>query len=148
MPLVGHGFECRNGLGNYTAVLTFDMPVNGGTATVTAGTGTASSVTFSGNDMIVSLTGVTDVQVITLTVNNVTSTGGGTLTSASIDMGMIIGDTTGEGSVNSSDVSQTKARSGSTVDGTTFRSDVAVDGTINSSDVSTVKAKSGNAVPP
>jgi hypothetical protein len=81
-------------------------------------------------------------------VNNVTSTGGGTLSSASIDMGMLIGDTTADNNVNSGDVSQTKARSGGAVDGTTFRSDVTVDGNINSGDVSLVKSKSGNGLPP
>jgi hypothetical protein len=81
-------------------------------------------------------------------VNNVTSTGGGTLSSASIDMDMLIGDTTADNNVNSGDVSQTKARSGGAVDGTTFRSDVTVDGNINSGDVSLVKSKSGNGLPP
>jgi hypothetical protein len=148
MPLVGHGFEDRNGSGSYTAVLTFDMPVNGGTAAVTSGTGTASGVSFSGNDMIVSLTGVTDVQVITLTVSNVTSTSGGTLSSASIDMGMLIGDTTGDGSVNVADIGQTKSQSGNPVTGSNFREDVTVDDSIDIADIGLVKSKSGNGLPP
>jgi hypothetical protein len=63
-------------------------------------------------------------------------------------MDVRLGDTTGDGVVNSSDVSQTKSRSGQVVGSGNFRSDVTVDGTLNSSDVSQVKSKSGTALPP
>ena len=49
--------------------------------------------------------------------------------------------------VNATDVSQTKLKSGQAVDTSNFREDVTVNGTINSSDVSTVKLKSGTALP-
>ena len=62
-------------------------------------------------------------------------------------MGLLNGDTTGNGSVNASDVSQTKARSGQPVDATNFRNDVTVNGSINASDVSLVKTQSGTALP-
>ena len=62
-------------------------------------------------------------------------------------MGVLFGDTTGEGSVNSADISQTKSRSGQTVTSTNFRSDVTVDGSLNSVDISLVKSKSGTALP-
>jgi len=68
--------------------------------------------------------------------------------SASITAGILIGDTNGDGVVNSADVSQTKSRSGQPVDATNFRSDVNADGTINSADISLVKSKSGTALPP
>lgn len=147
MPLSGtRGVECRNGAGNYTAVLSFDGPVNGGSASVTSGAGTVGSVSFSGNDMIVSLSGVNDQQVITLTATDVTGTDGGTLSSASVDMGFLIGDTTGEGTVNSADIGQTKSQSGADVTVTNYREDVTADGTINSADISLVKSKSGNGL--
>ena len=63
-----------------------------------------------------------------------------------IPMSVLLGDTTGSGSVNSTDVSQTKAQSGSTASISNFRTDVTVNGSINSSDVSTVKSKSGTAL--
>jgi hypothetical protein len=62
-------------------------------------------------------------------------------------MGVLIGDTTGNGSVNASDVSQTKSKSGQTVGSFNFRTDVNVSNSINSSDVSLVKSKSGTALP-
>jgi hypothetical protein len=66
---------------------------------------------------------------------------------ASATMGVLVGDTTGNGSVNSSDISQTKAESGNAAMSGNFRTDVTVNGLINSSDISTVKSKSGTALP-
>jgi hypothetical protein len=62
-------------------------------------------------------------------------------------MGLLVGDTTASGVVNSSDVTQTKAQSGTAVSGTNFRQDVTANGSINSSDVTAVKAASGTALP-
>ena len=59
-------------------------------------------------------------------------------------MGILIGDTTGNLSVNASDVSQTKSRS-DRQSGSNFRSDVTANGSINASDVGAVKSKSGTA---
>ena len=62
-------------------------------------------------------------------------------------MGVLVGDTTGNGSVNASDVSQTKLKAGQTIDVTNFRNDVTVNGSINASDVSFVKARAGTSLP-
>jgi len=59
----------------------------------------------------------------------------------------LLGDTTGNGSVNASDISQTKARSGQALDFSNFRSDINLNGAINSSDITLVKSQSGNALP-
>ena len=64
-----------------------------------------------------------------------------------IPMGILIGDTSGNASVNASDVSQTKAQSGAAVTGSNFRTDVNANGSINASDVSAVKARSGTSLP-
>jgi hypothetical protein len=63
-------------------------------------------------------------------------------------MGVLLGDTTANGAVNSTDVSQTKGQSGIVVTISNFREDVTVNGSINSSDVSSVKLHSGTALPP
>ena len=65
-----------------------------------------------------------------------------------IPMGVLLGDTSGNGSVNASDVSLTKLKSGQPVDAANFREDVTANGSINASDVSSVKSKSGTALPP
>ena len=62
-------------------------------------------------------------------------------------MGVLLGDTNGNGTVNASDISQTKARTGQTVGVTNFRNDVTVNNSINASDVSLVKAHSGTSLP-
>jgi hypothetical protein len=64
-----------------------------------------------------------------------------------IPMGVLLGDTTGDGFVNSADISQAKSKSGQSVDGSSFREDVNVDGFLNSADISFVKSKSGTALP-
>jgi hypothetical protein len=61
--------------------------------------------------------------------------------------GVLLGDTTGDGVVNSADNSQTKSKSGQSVGASNFRNDVSVDGSLNSADISLVKSKSGTALP-
>ena len=95
--------------------------------------------------MTVPLTSVNNAQTIVVTLYGVSD--GVNTNNVSISLGILLGDTTGDKSVNSSDVSQTKSRSGQTISTTNFRSDVTVDGTLNSSDVSLVKSKSGTALP-
>jgi hypothetical protein len=62
-------------------------------------------------------------------------------------MGVLLGDTTGDGFVNSADISQTKSQSGQPVTSSNFREDVNADGFTNSADISLVKSKSGTALP-
>jgi hypothetical protein len=64
-----------------------------------------------------------------------------------VPIGFLIGDSTGDGSVNSADISQTKSKSGQAVGPSNFRNDVTVDGSLNSADISLVKSKSGTALP-
>ena len=97
--------------------------------------------------MTVSLTGVADVQMITLTLTNVTDSFGQILASAAINVNMLIGDTTGNKMVNSTDISQAKMQSGMPVSAANFRNDVVVTGSINGTDVSLVKSRSGFSVP-
>ena len=148
LPLTGEpGVECRTGASGHTLVFTFTRNVVSGSATVTSGTGTAGAASFSGNTMTVPLTGVTDQQKITVTLNGVTDVSSQVLPSTAVSMNVLLGDTTGNKSVNASDVSQTKARSGIAIDATNFRSDTNANGFINASDVTQVKSNSGHAVP-
>jgi hypothetical protein len=62
-------------------------------------------------------------------------------------MNVLSGDSTGNKSVNASDVSQIKAQSGAMVTGANFRTDINANGTINASDVSLAKSRSGTSVP-
>jgi hypothetical protein len=60
---------------------------------------------------------------------------------------VLLGDTNGDGFVNSADISQTKSQSGQPVGSSNFREDLNTDGFLNSADISLVKSKSGTALP-
>ncbi len=150
LPLVGApGVECRTGGtgGNHTIVFTFNNTVVSGSATVTTGTGTAGAATFSGNTMTVPLTGVADQQKITVTLNGVTDNSSRVLASTPVSMNVLLGDTNGNKTVNSTDISQTKVQSGVAVSAANFRNDTNVSGGINATDISQVKVNSGHGVP-
>jgi hypothetical protein len=149
LPLTGtRGVECRSssllGAGNYAVVFTF---VNNVTSCGTAGT-TGGSVSSgpNPNQCTENLTGVANQQYLTVTLNNVLDSQNNT-GNVSATMGVLLGDTTGDGFVNSADISQTKSQSGNGVTSANFREDVNTDGFINSADISLVKSKSGTAVP-
>src|SRR5207249_7427482 len=99
------------------------------------------------HEYIVNLTGVANAQRLTVTLANINDTAGNTTASLGATVGVLLGDTTADGSVNSADISQTKAQSGHLVTGSNFREDVTHDGSLNSADISLVKSKSGTALP-
>ena len=153
LPLSGAvGIECRRGGGTnadtHQVICNFPntVTVNGTpAASVTSGIGHVSSVVVNGSIVTVELDQVANAQEIVITLSSVSD--GTNSTNVNISMGLLNGDTTGNGSVNASDISQTKARSGQPVDATNFRNDVTVNGSINASDVSLVKTQSGTALP-
>ena len=63
-------------------------------------------------------------------------------------MSVLLGDTSGNGVVNASDVTKTKGQVGVPLSDHNFREDINASGSINASDVSLVKAQSGTALPP
>jgi hypothetical protein len=149
LPLTGDvGVECRSGgaTNDYQMIINFETTVTVESASVTSGTGSVSSFSVSGSQVTVNLTGVTNVQRITVTlhnVNNGTSTG-----DVPVSMGVLVGDVNGNAVVNASDVSLTKAQVGQPVSGSNFREDVNASGTISATDVAQVKAEVGTALPP
>jgi len=149
LPLTGNpGIECRSsgslGAGNYTVVFTF---VNNVTSCGTAGTtGGSVSAGPNTNQCTENLTGVANQQYITVTLNDVLDSQNNS-GNVSASMGVLIGDTNGDGFVNSADISQTKSQSGNTVTNANFREDANADGFINSADISLVKSQSGTALP-
>lgn len=149
LPLTGEpGVECRNGGGAHALVFTFSNNVVSGSASLTGGAGSVSgSPTFAANTMTVNLTGVTDVQKITVTLSGVTDAFAQTLPTSAVSMNVLSGDSTGNKSVNASDVSQIKTQSGAAVTAANFRTDISANGSINASDVSLAKTRSGTSVP-
>jgi hypothetical protein len=154
LPLSGNpGVECRTGgtTGDYTLVFTLTNNVTSGNASVTGGIGSVLGMpTFSGNTMTVNLTGVANVQTLTVTLSGVTDEFSQVLPDTPVSVNMLIGDTSGNGVVNATDVAQTKGQVGQPVTSSNFRTDVNANGIINTSDVALVKAHSGGtiSVPP
>ncbi len=147
-PAPNTGVECRSGGGtnDFRIIFTFPGAVTFNNAVVSSGTGSVSSSSGSGTTTVtVDVTGVTNAQVINVTLTNVHS--GSTNADVSVPMGVLFGDTNGNGSVNATDISQTKSKSGQPLNVTNFRTDVTVSNSINSTDVSSVKARSGTALP-
>ena len=129
-------------------IFQFDGPATS-VGTVTAVDAAANAVgaataAVSGNDVIVTLTGVADNRRLTVAITDVNGAG----VNASVSIGFLVGDVNNTGSVNSSDISGVKARSGQSTDASNFKFDVNASGAINSSDISAVKARSGLTMPP
>src|SRR5437667_1186641 len=150
LPLTGNvGVECRSGgaTNAYQMIIDFATTVTVESASVTSGTGMVSSFSGSGTSQItVNLTGVTNVQRITMTLHNVND--GTHMGDVPISMGVLIGDVNGNAVVNASDVSLTKSQVGNPVISSNFREDVNANGTISATDVALVKSDVGTALPP
>ena len=147
------GVECRSS-SIYTVVFTFANPLTSTPGVNATATGVIqpgpSSGSIDPNDShnyIANLTSLPNAQYITATLSNVNDSDGNFSNSLPAVMGLLIGDTNGNRSVNASDVSLTKLRSGQAVDVTNFRTDVNLSSSINATDVSTVKSRSGSALP-
>jgi dockerin type I repeat protein len=144
LPLRGNpGIECRSGgpSGDYLIIIEFAEDFTFNSADVIDGTGeVATSTSVGPAQVFLELTGVTNMQTITIALFADSGDIG-------IRMGVLLGDTSGNGTVNSTDVSQTKLRSGQAVGEFNFRSDVNANGAINATDVSTVKLRSGSSLP-
>lgn len=141
------GIEDRIGAvaGDHQEVVTFAAPVTVGGVSATAGTISAGSFVVSANVVTINLSGVANAQRLGVTLSDVSD--GTNLGSVQIPMGVLSGDTNGNGSVNATDVSQAKLQSGQALTGSNFRNDINVNGSINATDVSSVKLRSGTALP-
>ncbi len=149
LPLSGEpGVECRSDRNQETLVFTFSDNVVSGTAVLTSGSGRiAGQPTFSGKTMTVNLRRVDDVQQISVTLRNVTSSSTQVLPDTAVSMNVLIGDTDGNKIVNPADVNRTRSQVGMAVTSSNFREDVRVDGAINNTDVRAVRNAVGHNLP-
>ena len=148
LPLTGAGIECRAaGVGgSHQVVVTFTTPISANGVSVMSQDGLAgATLTSSASVVTVNLTNVANAQTLGITLVQVSN--GSTTADIFIPMGVLLGDTNGSGSVNASDIGQTKAVSGHAVAPGNFRSDVNVSGSLNASDIGLVKSRSGTQLP-
>jgi hypothetical protein len=147
------GIEPRSGgpNGEHTIVFTFSAPLLGvASANVDCGAVASSAVGPGSNQYTVNLTGedVCNGKFVSIDLEDVIANDGSAATTVlSPPIGLLLGDTNGDGFVNSADIGQTKSQSGQPVTSSNFREDVNADGFINSADIGLVKSKSGTAVP-
>jgi hypothetical protein len=149
LPLTGNvGVECRSGgaTNDYQMLINFMNPVTVANASVTSGTGSVSSFTVTGSQVTVNLTGIPNVQRITVTLFDVND--GTHMGNVPVSMGLLVGDVNGNTAVNASDVSLTKAQVGQGVGSSNFREDVNANGVINVADVAQIKTNLGTSLPP
>ena len=147
LPLIGApGIECRTGAvpGTHQIVLSFGNSVAFSGVSVTTGSGNAAA-SVSGAGVTVGLTGVANAQTIIVTLANTDD--GANYGDVSVPMSVLAGDVNGNGSVNATDIIQTKTNSGQAITVSNFRTDVDANGSINATDIGLVKSKSGPALP-
>jgi len=98
---------------------------------------------LSGNNVVVTLTGVPDNQRVTVSLTNVNNAG----VNASASMGFLVGDLNNSRSVTATDILQVKGRSGQVTDAANFKFDLNGSGSITASDILAVKGRSGLVLP-
>ena len=147
------GIECRSGgaTGDYTLIFTFYTRLASvGSVNVTTGAGSVSSSmidsTYAGR-YIVNLTGVTNAQVITVSLANVYDLEGNFSRAVSASMGVLLGDVNASGRVDSGDVSLVRQQTLQTVDSSNFRADINASGRIDSGDVSIARQQTLTSLP-
>ena len=147
MPITGLiTVEPRTIGAGHTIVFRFDNMVTS-VAAVTAMDAMAAAVgnatvSSTGSEATVTLINIPDNKRLTVTLTGVNGSG-----THSASVGFLVGDVNNTRSVNSSDISGVKARSGQTTTALNFQFDVNASGAINSSDISAVKARSGLTLP-
>ncbi len=147
LPLTGMpGIECRDGgaRGNYHVVLTFNNHLTSVDGAATS-CGTVSGLVINpqnDSQLLVSLTGVAcNAEDVTLTLTGVRDDAAGVLPSVNVTMTLLLGDVTGDGILNSTDVRQTKRALKERTDENNFRADINADGVIDAVDFAIVKAQ-------
>jgi hypothetical protein len=148
LPLTGTpAVESRGSSGEHTLVFTFSSDIVSGTATTNAGSVIGAPV-INANTMTVTLNGVPNGQMLRVTLSGVANSTGQTMPNTTIAMGTLLGDSNGDGTVNTGDALQTRNRSGGVADANTYRSDYNLDGAINTGDALIVRSRSGSTITP
>ncbi len=154
LPLTGSpGIECRSGgvSGDYTIIFRFANPLSTvGGASVTSGTGSVVSGNIDSSDAhnyIVNLTGVSNVQYVTVSLTNVTDSAGESSSAVSATMGVLIGDVNASRRVDAADVSLVRQQTLQPITNSNFREDINASGRIDAADVSIARQQTLTSLP-
>jgi hypothetical protein len=120
----------------------------GGVSFSGVGQVSSSGVGADASEYLVNLVGIGNAQVVQVTLTDVTDIAGNQ-SNITVSMGVLIGDSNGNGSVTTTDIGLVKAQSGAAVTAANFRTDVTANGgSVNASDVGLVKSTTGTQLPP
>jgi hypothetical protein len=134
-PAVNHDPTTEPRLGpTQTIVFTFDRPINAATVIISEGTATAGLPTFSGIEVVVPLTGVSNQQYVTVTLSNVASTDGATGGSGAVRVGFLAGDVNLNRVVSIADLALVNAQLAQSVSAANYLKDVNASGTLSVAD--------------
>ena len=159
LPVTGTaGLECRSpGPNNsYTLVYTFDRPVaNAGNAVVTQGTAvvvanqnsSTATIGSNPNEIVVELTGVTNIQHLIVTLSGVQDTSGSAIASVPARMDVLLGDVNSDRTVTTSDIQLTQNQALQPLTVSNFRRDINADGNITTSDIQLISAQGLQQLP-
>jgi hypothetical protein len=148
-PPAPAGIECRSTGGDYKMVFTFGNNLIGvAGVSVTSGTATigASAIGPNPNQYTVNLTGVSNAQYLTVSLNNVTDSTGAT-GDVTGRMGVLIGDVNASGRVDAADVSTVRQQTLQPVTSSNFREDINASGRIDAADVSIARQQTLTSLP-
>ena len=135
-----------NAAGSHQLVVRFEGPFTMKGSSVTSIDGMASAaVVQNGPEAIIDLTMVRNAQTLQIALHDVTV--GAESGDVTIPISFLLGDTSRNGAVTSSDVGLAKSRSGQELRGDNFWIDINVSGSLNATDVSQVKQNSGSLLP-
>ncbi len=138
--------EPRQGPGQ-VIVLTFDEPISAATVGIAEGSATPGAPTFSGNDVVVSLSGVANQQYVTVSLTNVTAANGSNGGSGSIRVGFLLGDVNQNRVVSLADVGLVNAQLAQPVTTMNFIKDVNASGTLTVADKAIANTNLTRALP-
>ncbi len=147
------GIECRSGgaNGDHTLVFSFaNTLTNVGGASVTNGTGSVVSSNIDSNDAhnyIVNLTGVSNAQVITVSLANVNDSLGDFSSAVSAQMGVLLGDVNASKRVDAADVSLVRQQTLQALTSANFREDINTSGRVDAADVSLARQQTLTSLP-
>ncbi len=117
-------------------VFQFDGTITS-TGTVTVSPNLPVSTTFTPNEIVVTFSNASDNQRVAITLANIN----GTVSPPTVALGFLLGDVNNSRSVNASDISGVKARSGVVVSSANAVYDVNASGGISAADISAIKAR-------
>jgi hypothetical protein len=132
-PLTNPTTEPRQGP-TATVVMTFDKAIASATTSITEGVATPTLTTFGGNDVVISLSGVSDQQYVTVSLTNVTGADGSTAGTGTVRIGFLRGDVNQSRVVSVADLGLVNAQLAQPVTAVNFLKDVNASGTLTLAD--------------